>query len=274
MKLNHRDRVLITIVFVVAVWAIGIWIFIIPAFQSLGEKKDELNSLQVTLSEKKEQIEKDKDLPQRIEAEFAKSEELAKNFYNEQTAYQATDTVDLLLDEQKLINTDMNVTDLKVTTLRPFSFSSNIPTAEIDNKVIQYEKIGASSVVDSTPKNTPAPQSKTTNDGAQFTVDPRVGLGLASYDISFHFKGVYGDVQKFCEQLTKNVPGSMLVSNLTITDVNGIKDESSNSDSSSSSSAPESKTEDGKEKGVEDNEIEGDISITIITIKKPSKPEF
>ena len=64
----------------------------------------------------------------------------------------------------------------------------------------------------------------------------------------------------------------MLVSRLDITDVNGIVREGE--DSSSSSSAPESKKEDGKEKTIDDNEIEGDITVTIIIIKKPTKPEF
>jgi hypothetical protein len=271
MKLNHRDRVLITILFVAIVWAVGIFVFIVPAFQELGTKKDELNSLQVKLSEKQDQIEKDKDLPQRIEEEFAKSEELAKNFYNEQTTQQATDTVDQLLDDQKLTNTNMKIGELKVTTLKPFTYVSKDPTADIDNKATEYEKIGASSVVDSRAQQFD-PQTKTTNDGAQYTVDPRAGLGMRSYEISFHFEGVYGDVQKFCEQLTKNVPNSMLVSKLEINDVTGIVREGE--DSSSSSSAPESKKEDGKEKTIDDNEIEGDITVTIIIIKKPTKPEF
>ena len=42
MKLNHRDRVLLSVVVVVLVWVVGIWFFIVPAFQELGEKRDEL----------------------------------------------------------------------------------------------------------------------------------------------------------------------------------------------------------------------------------------
>ena len=64
----------------------------------------------------------------------------------------------------------------------------------------------------------------------------------------------------------------MLVSKLEISDVTGM--DRTSDDSSSSSSAPESKKEDGKEKTIDDNEIEGDITVTIIIIKKPTKPEF
>ena len=85
MKLSHRDRVMLTIVLVIIVWAIGIWFFIIPAFQELGEKKDELSDRQIVLSKLNDENEKDKDLPQRIESAYNTSEELAKNFYTKQT---------------------------------------------------------------------------------------------------------------------------------------------------------------------------------------------
>ena len=42
MKLSHRDRVLLTIVLVAVVWLVGVWFFVIPAFQELGDKRDDL----------------------------------------------------------------------------------------------------------------------------------------------------------------------------------------------------------------------------------------
>lgn len=275
MKLNHRDRVLITVVFVAAVWIIGVWFFIVPAFQELGDKRDELNKQQIELSNKKDQIEKDKDLPQRIEQEYAKSEELAKNFYTYQTTQNATDTVDQLLDDQKITNSTMQISEYTIKTLKPFYYVSKLKTTDFDTKVDQYENVGNSSNSDSSKAAAkPKVNSKTTNDGAQFTVDPNAGIPIGSYEIELQFTGVYSDVQKFCEQLTKNVPGSMVLTGLEIIDVNGIEKKDDSSDSSSSSSSEPEKKEDGTEKTIDDNEVEGTIRINIMIIKKLTKPEF
>lgn len=274
MKLNHRDKVLLTIVFVVAVWIIGVWFFIVPAFQELGKKRDELNTQQVELSGLKDRIEKDKDLPQRIEAEYAKSEELAKNFYTYQTTQNATDTVDQLLDDQQIVNSSMEITEYTVKKLKPFYYVSKIKTTDFDTKVEQYEQIGASSAADTNSSKAPTSSSMTNDDGSSFTVDPNAGIDIGSYDIQLDFKGVYKDVQNFCEQLTKNIPSSMVLTGLTINDVNGIKLDDRNSSDGDSSSEADSKNEDGTEKTIEDNEVEGVIKINIMIIKKLSKPEF
>lgn len=278
MKLNHRDRVLITVVFVVAVWVIGVWFFIVPAFQELGDKRDELNNKQVELSKLNDQIEKDKDLPQRIEAAFAKSEELAKNFYTYQTTQNATDTVDQLLDDQKIVNSTMEISEYTVKTLKPFYYVSKQKTTDFDTKVDQYEMIGESSSksdTSGTSSNASRPQASTftNDDGSVVTIDPNAGVSIGSYDIELNFTGVYSDVQKFCEQLTKNVPGSMVLTGLSITDVNGVKEDINGEDGDSSSTPDSSKPDDEKE-GVESNKVEGIIKINVMIIKKLIKPEF
>ena len=278
MKLNHRDRVLITIVFVAAVWVIGVWLFIIPAFQELGEKRDELNSRQVVLSDKKNQIENDKDLPQRIEQEFAKSEELAKNFYTKETTQAATDIVDKLLDDQKIVNSTMEITEYSQKTIKPYYPVLKIKATELDNKVQEYENVGNSSSKSDKSNSSKATNSKsaTLNDGAKLTIDPNAGVPIGFHEIEFEFKGVYKDVQKFCEQLTKNVPSSMVITGLVIKDVNGIEEDKKEGEDSSSSQAPAPEKKEGKEgeEGVEANEVEGTIVIDLMVITKLTKPEF
>jgi hypothetical protein len=274
MKLNHRDRVLITIVFVAAVWIIGVWFFVVPAFQELGEKRDELNDKQVTLSDKKDQIERDKDLPQLIEKAYARSEELAKNFYTKQTSQTASDTVDKLLDEQKIVNSTLQISEYTVKVIKPFYYVNKLKTTDFDNQVLEYDKIGASSSkADTSSKIDTSAKQRTTNSGNVIAIDPNAGIQIGSYDIELSIKGKYGDIQKFCEQLTKNVPSSMVVSGLQILDVNGIKEEKKDGEDSSSSQAEEKK-EDGKEKTIDDNEVEGTLNINIMIVEKLKKPEF
>lgn len=276
MKLNHRDRVLITIVFVAAVWLIGVWIFIIPAFQELGEKRDELNGRQVILSEKKSQIEQDKDLPQRIEEEYERSVELSKFFYTRETTQSATDLVDQLLDEQKIVNSTMEITEYSKKTIKPFYYVSKIKSTDFDTKAEEYENIGASSSKADTSSKAQAKSAKT-KDGAQFTVDPNLGVSIGFHEITLEFRGVYKDVQKFCDKLKEGNKErrSMVLSGLSIKDVNGVKEEGKEGeDSSSSQPAPEKKDDKKEEEGVEANEVEGTITINLMVIQKLTKPEF
>ena len=282
MKLNHRDRVLISIVMVAAVWLLGIFFFIVPAFQELGEKREELDNKQVELSKLNDSIEKDKDLPKRIEDAYAQSEELSKNFYEYTSTQTATDTVDNLLDEAKVTNSKMSIGEYSITTIKPFYYVSTIKFSAFDKKADQYEGVGDSSN-DSAASTSSAAEVKQIQEenGNVIVIDPNQGIPIGNYSISLDFTGKYGDVQTFCENLYKNMPKSMILSKLSVSDVTGktildrqAKEEAAK-DGSSEAPKPESSSKSDKE-GVEaydDQPIEGTIEINLMVIKKLSKPE-
>ena len=282
MKLNHRDRVLISIVMVAAVWLLGIFFFIVPAFQELGEKREELDNKQVELSKLNDSIEKDKDLPKRIEDAYARSEELSKNFYEYTSTQTATDTVDNLLDEAKVTNSKMSIGEYSITTIKPFYYVSTIKFSDFDKKADQYEGVGDSSN-DSAASTSSAAEVKQIQEenGNVIVIDPNQGIPIGNYSISLDFTGKYGDVQTFCENLYKNMPKSMILSKLSVSDVTGktildrqAKEEAAK-DGSSEAPKPESSSKSDKE-GVEaydDQPIEGTIEINLMVIKKLSKPE-
>ena len=292
MKLSHRDRVMLTIVLVIIVWAIGIWFFIIPAFQELGEKKDELSDRQIVLSKLNDENEKDKDLPQRIESAYNTSEELAKNFYTKQTTQNATNTVDLLLDDKSIVNSNMIINEYSPKTLKPFYYIDEQKVTDFDTKVDQYELIGASSSkAEASSKkeaNPNIPDQLTFDDGQVFVIDPNMGVVLGGYDIEFNFKATYKDAQAFCQKLKENTPSSMVISKFTIVDVNSVEDaekreaEKNKQDGGAATETkqPEKKVEkdeDGKEKSefdYDDKVVEGTIGINLMLISKLSKPSF
>ena len=282
MKLNHRDRVLISIVMVAAVWLLGIFFFIVPAFQELGEKREELDNKQVELSKLNDSIEKDKDLPKRIEDAYAQSEELSKNFYEYTSTQTATDTVDNLLDEAKVTNSKMSIGEYSITTLKPFYYVSSIKFSDFDKKAEQYEGIGDSSTNSGASDSSNAgPMQFQEENGNVIVVDPNQGIPIGNYSISLEFSGKFGDVQTFCENLYKNMPKSMVLANLSVSDVTGKTilerqtKEAESKDGSSAAPKPESSSKSDKE-GVEaydDQPIEGTININLMVIKKLSKPE-
>ena len=274
MKLNHRDRVLLTIVLVAAVWIIGVWFFIVPAFQELGEKRDELNDKQVTLSEKNAQIEKDKDLPQRIEKAYAKSTEIAKNFYTMATSQTTSDNIIKLLGKDEIENSKLMISERTIKKIKPFYFVEKLKSTDFDKLAQEYDKIGeSSSKSDNSSKIDPKAQSRKTDKGVNLIVDPNIGLDIDTYEVELTIKGKYSDIQKFCEKLTKATPGSMVVTGLDIKDVNGIEDKDKK-EGEDSSSQSEEKKEDGKEKTIDDNVVEGTLKIDVMVIEKLKKPEF
>lgn len=274
MKLNHRDRVLLTIVLVAAVWIIGVWFFIVPAFQELGEKRDELNDKQVTLSDKNAQIEKDKDLPQRIEKAYAKSTEIAKNFYTMATSQTTSDNIIKLLGKDEIENSKLMISERTIKKIKPFYFVEKLKSTDFDKLAQEYDKIGeSSSKSDNSSKIDPKAQSRKTDKGVNLVVDPNIGLDIDTYEVELTIKGKYSDIQKFCEKLTKATPGSMVVTGLDIKDVNGIEDKDKK-EGEDSSSQSEEKKEDGKEKTIDDNVVEGTLKIDVMVIEKLKKPEF
>ena len=281
MKLNHRDRVLISIVMVAAVWLLGIFFFIVPAFQELGEKREELDNKQVELSKLNDSIEKDKDLPKRIEDAYAQSEELSKNFYEYTSTQTATDTVDNLLDEAKVTNSKMSIGEYSITTLKPFYYVSSIKFSDFDKKADQYEGIGNSSTNSGASDSSKAGAKQFQEEnGNVIVVDPNRGIPIGNYNISLEFSGKFGDVQTFCENLYKNMPKSMVLASLSVSDVTGktVLEKQANDtekDGSSAAPKPDSSSKSDKE-GVEaydDQPIEGTININLMVIKKLSKPE-
>ena len=69
MKLNYRDRIVLTAVIVILVWVAGVMLFIKPAIENLQDSQAALDDAKVTLSELKERNKKDENLPERIKAE-------------------------------------------------------------------------------------------------------------------------------------------------------------------------------------------------------------
>lgn len=54
MKLNYRDRIVLTAVIVILVWVAGVMLFIKPAIENLQDSQAALDDAKVTLSELKE----------------------------------------------------------------------------------------------------------------------------------------------------------------------------------------------------------------------------
>lgn len=206
MKLNYRDKVLLTTVIVVLVWVAGIMLFIKPAIEDVNTAQSSLDEATVSLSDLQNQIEQDKDLQRRIDKSYSDVTKLSANFYDYQLTQDATQTVDDLLTTDSISNTDMKISAYESKILAPFTYESTQVSTDIDNQVKDYDNGTVTTTTDT---------ATTTTSDANASPD----LTIGNYTITVSFKGAYTDVQNFCEKLTSNTEKSLVINSLKIDDV-------------------------------------------------------
>ena len=109
MKLNYRDRIVLTAVIVILVWVAGVMLFIKPAIENLQASQAALDDAKVTLSELKERNKKDENLPERIKAAYEEVTKMTETFYSIQENQVASQKIDDLLDENEIKNLDLTI---------------------------------------------------------------------------------------------------------------------------------------------------------------------
>lgn len=198
MKLNYRDKVLLTAVIVILVWAVGIMLFIKPAWEDVQTAQTNLESAKVTLSDKEAQVEADKNLKQDIVDAYKNVTQLSNNFYDYQQAQEATQTVDDLLAVDNIENSNMNISSYSTKVLAPYTPYVTIVSTDIDNKVQSYV-------------NAEAPADGTDAAAAEaVSVNETIGC----YTISFDYSGSKEDVKNFCEKLKSNDKKTLFVNSI------------------------------------------------------------
>lgn len=242
MKLNYRDRILLTAVIVLLVWAAGIMLFIKPAIEDLGDAQTALEDAKVTLSDLEQQIDADKDLDARIEEAYDAASKIAMNFYDFQEAQVATQNVDDLLDADNLTNLNMSISSYSTVALQPYMYASNVVTTDMDSLVVDYENEGVVSE-DNVDVN-----SEITEGSEQSLLTPQT---IGCYTISFDFNGNIDDVKNFCEKLKSNEKKTLVLQSIDVSF---------------------GSEEEGEAAASESDEVSGSMSLNMIVLRKLADP--
>lgn len=247
MKLNYRDRILLTAVIVILVWVAGIMLFIKPAIEDMGDAQTALDEAKVTLSDLEEQIDADKDLDARIDEAYTAANDIAKKFYDYQEAQVATQTVDTLLDTDgvALTNTNMSISAYTSISLQPYMYSLQAIKTDVDDLVSKYEAEG------STTNETE--ESVNATDETQNSAPQTIGC----YTISFEFKGTIDGVKNFCENLKSNDQKTLILQSIDISYYEESEDENAGK---------------VKVKAGESDFVEGTMSLNMIVLRKLTDP--
>ena len=212
MKLNHRDKMILIVVFVLLIIVAGFMLFIKPAIDECSQASSDLESAKVQLSELEDQVDKDKNLAAEIQTLYTSTSQVAANFYDYQVAYKATDKVRELfnVDDVKIKNSNMTISSYGSTVLSPFAYESTATATDFDTKVDEYNNASTtdSSAADA---NTDANAADTNETAAQT---------IGYYSLNIQFKSSLSGFKNFADNLTTNNEKSMVIENVSIENVN------------------------------------------------------
>lgn len=204
MKLTYRDKVLLISVLVVVVWAAGIMFFIKPAFEDMNSASTTYTDKVTEYEQKREQVESEVDLPQRVEEAYNDTSDIASKFYSTLSTDDVAETVDTLLDRDSIQNDSLTISAYSSVVLDRFGYTSTLLQTDID-RVVEGQTDTAA-----------------TDAAAAAATDPEAvtAVTIPCYTVSFGFTCKFDDLKSFLDKLTTNNEKSLVVTNCTITDVN------------------------------------------------------
>ena len=259
MKLNYRDRILLTAVIVILVWVAGVMLFIKPAIENLQDSQAALDDAKVTLSELKERNKKDENLPERIKAAYEEVTKMTETFYSIQENQVASQKIDDLLDENEIKNLDLNITQYTPVTLRPYAYISSEAVTDMDAEVQKYiEETGAEPI-------TPETADAEAGEKGEAVAAPVV---IGSYGVTLSYKGKIDDVEKFCDKMQESAKEkTMVVQSIDYKFVAETDDEGK----PITEEVGEGDKKVKKTK-ISETDVEGTMTLTMMVIKKLPEP--
>ncbi|MBQ8965755.1 hypothetical protein [Ruminococcus sp.] len=261
MKLNYRDRIVLTVLIVILVWVAGVMLFIKPGIEKLQDAQTALDDAIATRSDLQDRVDADADLPERIVEAYKQVTEMTKDFYDAKATEQASQMVDDLLDADELTNLNMTITDYQPYVLNPYVYMTVQPTIAIDEEIANYEQQKPVSADDALvskdgTEETEGAETESAKKGEPVPAPAEIGC----YKLSFDFEGTIDDMEKFCEKLqTSNDQKTMVVESLSY-EFQQIK----------------TKTDDGKvamSSEYSDTDIKGTMELTMMVIGKLPDPK-
>ena len=252
MKLNYRDRIMLTIVIVILVWAVGIMFFIKPSIEAVQDSQAALDDAKAQRATLQARVDEDADLPERIEKAYKEVTKMTESFYDIQETQVATQKVDDLLLDNELKNLNMNITDYSVMTLNPYKFVSSRPQTEIDKTIEAYKNNEAMAKDDVlvTPTNAEA----NVDENGEVTAAPAL---IGYYNIEFEFEGKLDDFEAFCEKMkNENEEKTMFIGEM---DYEYVKEVSEGRDGE-------------KETKISETDITGTMTLQMMVVEKLPDP--
>ena len=209
MKLSYRDKVVLIVLVVIAVWVVGVLYFIKPKFQELDEKNKEFDAQVVVLEKKKDEIKQDEGLKDRVNEAYNKVVNVVSNFYDKMTSDEVSTLIDNILDEDNITNKDLQISDYAQVTLSYIDNSPQQMTTDVDRIAYDSQQLG---VVVTEPA-----------EGEEKKVNLATVSGpvqVPAYTLSFGYNCSLDDLKSFLDKLLTRKEKSLVVTSCSISDIN------------------------------------------------------
>lgn len=206
MKLNAREQLVLVVVLVILVWIGGVVAFIKPSIDAVNDASNLLSDKQMELAGKQQRIEDDKNLKQDIKDAYAKATETASVFYPRMIQHKAATTVQTLLDggenvDKKAVrNQNLTVSTINRSNIKRYVYTPNNVNASLDTIV-----------------------SKVSEEEATGQIVEKA-IDMTAYTFSFSFVSEKQDLMKFLDSLQTNEQRSLVVTSLSIANVEENED--------------------------------------------------
>lgn len=209
MKLNYRDKVLLLTLIVIAVWVAGIMLFIKPAIDDVKAANTERDEMKAKLKDLQATIEADKNLANDIKVSYANAVKYSKPFYDYMLPQNASQKIDQFLDDNKLINSTMKVSEYTSYGLNAYQYASKTLLTDTDKKIEKYNNVSS---IKGDLSTLEAEEAAAANAIPETIIPPT----LANYEMEVDFHGSYDEFKKFCQKLTVNTEHSLVISEMEL----------------------------------------------------------
>ncbi len=219
MKLTYRDKILLIGAVVIVIWAIGIFLIIKPAFDTMSDtskkkdsKENEVVQLQTRVDEEANLKE---DLQKAYDNAVAHSNEY---FYKLDAKEEVTDNIRNLLvtDKREIVNTDYTIDDLSLATITAYSYDVEEILSLLDEQAKAVKDAKAAPADGSTDANANTEQAQ-----AQATASATLALAntVNTYEVKSDFTCTLDELFDFADTLLTTDQQSFIIKNCEITDV-------------------------------------------------------
>ena len=147
MKISKQERILIVVFLVAAIIGVGIFVFILPNFNKIGDNNKQLASVTKQLNDINEQLKRESSIDKDISDAYEKGKNLADKFFNDLTEYEADEIM------RKFISNGKDIT-IDGLTISPFSTQALSVSVFSPTEVTYPLKDFANTVVETPDKET------------------------------------------------------------------------------------------------------------------------
>ena len=208
MKLSYRDKVVLIVLLVIAIWVVGVMYFIKPKFEELDTANKEYDEQVTLLNKKKDEIKQDEGLKEKVNTAYNEVVALADNFYDKMTTDEVSTTIDNILDEDEITNANLNISQYSQVTLAYIDNSPQAISTDVDRIASESQKLGVDTTAD---------------EGSSDEENPALSQApvlVPAYTIDFNYSCELENLQSFLDKLLTRNQKSLVVTSCSITDIN------------------------------------------------------